>query len=171
MIVTLSVMFVSHSTFKKKNIFIWRQSVKNTVHLDLKPAADICVPNITSQDASRCSFCAHSCIVHSSFYLPSCRLWTARLSCPRSEASSVHFAVSKAKMEAESWRQCVWHGVASRLGATRVTVHTQPKQGDNDVTCAAVDFPEGGSGVREELWPSEPNNQSSHPPLWLLWCW
>lgn len=79
----------------------------------------LCTTALLCTTAVLCSFCG-----------PCCRFWTAPLSCPRSTSSSVHFAVSTAKMDAESWRHRVWHGVASRLGATRVTVHTEsPSRG------------------------------------------
>lgn len=40
---------------------------------------------------------------------------TALLGSSQSEAVSVHFVLSKAKMDAESLRQSVWHGVAKCL--------------------------------------------------------
>lgn len=100
-------------------------------------------------------------------------LSTARFKVSLSVSSSVHFAVSRAKMDAERWRHTVWHGVASCLGATRVTVHSE--QGSNDVIHVRLQIlPKGTMGMHIPAvgWSytaAKPmTSQSPRRPLWLL---
>lgn len=64
----------------------------------------------------------------------------------------------------------VFDGVASRLGATRVTVHAErPRRGTMTWLMLACKFSQRGllcaqPSVWEELWPRKPDNQSSRPP-------
>lgn len=92
------------------------------------------------------SFCAHSCIV---------QLWFTKLqalNCTPQLPSVWAFPIlqwAKAKMDAESWRQCAWHGVASRLGATRVTVHTKsPSRGTMTWLMLGCGFSQRGQPAR-----------------------